>query len=172
MKMTTHGLLSIAASCAVLTWTSIASAQFYTAVNGNGMVGDGQTSVVYDAATGEVSVDAPAGVALTSINIASEAAIFTGDAAMNLGGDFDIDLDENIFKATFGSDFGSLSFGNVAQTGLAEDFLLSDLSVDGSLAAGGGLGDVDLVYVPEPAGLALIVLGVTCWLGACRRRRV
>ena len=75
-------------------------------------------------------------------------------------GAFDNDVDANIFKATFGSSFGSISFGNVARTGLSEDFVVNDLTVVGSLEGGGGLGDVDLVYVPEPSTLALLVFGV------------
>jgi hypothetical protein len=127
----------------------------YAAVSSGGRRGDGQTSIIYDATTGEVAVDAPAGMELTSINIDSAAGIFTGSAAANLSGSFDNDADNNIFKATFGSSFGSLSFGNVAQTGLAEQFVLNDLTVVGSLAGGGALGDVDLIYVPEPTGAML-----------------
>ena len=125
-------------------------------------VGDGQTSVVYNAQTGEVSVDAPAGTELTSINIESASGIFTGDAAENLGGSFDNDADGNIFKATFGSSFGPISFGNVAQPGLEPDFLRDDLTVVGSLAGGGALGDVDLIYVPvpEPCSIALLAIGM------------
>jgi len=171
MKMTTQGLLSLATACIVSTWATLAPAQgIFSAVNPNGVQGDGQTSVVYDAATGEVSLDAPVGVGLTSINIASAGSIFTMDAAMELTGDFDIDDDDNLFKATFGSEFGSLSFGNVAQTGLSQAFLLDDLSVDGSLATGGGLGDVDLIYVPEPSSIALLSLGFAYSI-ALRRRR-
>ena len=132
----------------------------YSAIAPEGQPSDGQTSVVYDVGTGEVSVDAPAGVELTSINIDSDAGIFTGDAARNLGGSFDNDSDTNIFKATFGSSFASLSFGNVAQAGLSEEFLLSDLMVVGSLAGGGDLGAVDLIYVPEPSTLLLLALGM------------
>ncbi len=131
----------------------------YAALAGPGMAGDGQASIVYHAGTGELAVDAPAGTQLTSINIDSAAGIFTGDAAQNLGGSFDNDSDNNIFKATFGSSFGSLSYGNVAQPGLAESLVLSDLSVVGSLAGGGALGDVDLIYVPEPSAAILILLG-------------
>ena len=54
----------------------------------------------------------------------------------------------------------SLFIGNVAAAGLTEEFLLEDLSVVGSLAGGGPLGDVDLIYVPEPAALLLALLGV------------
>jgi hypothetical protein len=106
-----------------------------------------------------VSVDAPAGVELTSVNLESVTGIFTARPAQSLGGSFDIDTDNNIFKATFGSSFGSISFGAVAPTGLSEEFLLSDLTAIGSLAAGGDLGDVDLIYVPEPASWMLLLLG-------------
>jgi hypothetical protein len=138
--------------------------------NANGVRGDGQTSIVYNAGTGEVAVDAPAGTQLTSINIDSAGRIFTGSPAANLGGSFDNDSDGNIFKATFGSSFGSLSFGNVAQAGLARDFVANDLTVVGSLAGGGGLGNVDLIYIPEPSTILLFGLGVLCLWGARRRR--
>jgi hypothetical protein len=132
----------------------------YAAIAPNGANNDGQTSVTYDPSTGEVGVDAPAGIELTSINIDSSAGIFTGEAAQNLGGSFDNDGDSNIFKATFGGSFGSLSFGNVAQTGLAEDFVLGDLTVVGSLAGGGDLGSVDLIYVPESSSALLLIVGL------------
>jgi hypothetical protein len=132
----------------------------YAAVRPGGVVGDNQTSVVYNPANGELSVDAPSGTQLTSINIDSAARIFTGNPAQNLGGSFDNDADNNIFKATFGSSFGSLTFGNVAQAGLSQPFVLNDLTVVGSLAGGGALGQVDLVYIPEPAANVLAALGV------------
>ena len=145
----------------------------YAAVTAGGSVGDGQTSVVYDTGTGELRVDAPAGMELTSINIDSAAGIFTGAPVQNLGGSFDNDADNNIFKATFGSSFASLSFGNVAQAGLSEEFLLNDLSVVGSLAGGGDLGNVDLVYIPEPSTVfmaALATIGMLCVGGRNRSR--
>jgi hypothetical protein len=144
----------------------------YAAIQPGGSTGDGQTSVVYDANTGEVRVDAPANTELTSINIDSAAGIFTGDPAQNLGGSFDNDANNNIFKATFGSSFGSLTFGNVAQPGLSEAMVLNDLTVIGSLAGGGDLGAVDLIYVPEPSAVALLALGgAAAWLSLGRRRR-
>ena len=90
--------------------------------------------------------------------------------AQNLGGSFDNDADANIFKATFGSSFGSLSFGAVAQPRLSEQFIVNDLTVVGSLAGGGDLGDVDLIYVPEPSTLLLLVLGLIPVV--TRRRRI
>ena len=102
-------------------------------------------------------------------NIDSSAGIFTGNPAENLGGSFDHDADNNIFKATFGGSFGSLSFGRVAPPGLDRQLVLGDLSVVGSLSGGGSLGDVDLIYipVPEPASSMLLVLGL---LAAARYR--
>ena len=141
----------------------------YAAVLPDGQHSDGQTSLVYDANTGELAVDAPAGTELTSINIDSAAGMFTGQPAENLGGSFDNDADTNIFKATFGSSFGSLSFGNVAQPGLNESFVLNDLTVVGSLAGGGDLGNVDLVYVPEPSTIMLVALGLLVLGGYARR---
>ena len=138
----------------------------YAAIaGGGGAVGDDQTSIGYNPVSGEVFVDATVGVELTSINIDSASGIFIGDAAQNLGGSFDNDADANIFKATFGGSFGSFSFGNVAATGLSQEFVAGDLTVVGSLAGGGELGNVDLVFVPEPSGLisalcALIALVV------------
>ena len=111
-------------------------------------------------APGELAVDAPAGVELTSVNVDSAAGIFTGQAAVNLGGSFDNDADKNIFKATFGGSFGSVSFGHVARPGLSAEFVLGDLTVVGSLAGGGDLGNVDLIYVPEPTSIGLLVLGI------------
>ena len=132
----------------------------YAAVAADGKTGDAQTSVTYDPATGEVAIDAPANIQLTSINIDSASGVFTGADAQNLGGSFDNDADDNIFKATFGGSFGSVSLGNVAQTGLTETFLLGDLTVVGSLSGGGDLGEVDLVYVPEPSTIAFALLAM------------
>jgi hypothetical protein len=143
----------------------------YGAVRPGGQASDGQTSIGYHVQTGELWVDAPAGTQLTSINIDSASSIFTGNAALNLGGSFDNDADNNLFKATFGSSFGSLSFGNVAQPGLSQQFVANDLTVVGSLAGGGGLGDVDLIYVPEPSTVVLTLLGVASLVVGCHPRR-
>ena len=132
--------------------------------------GDGNATLRYNPSTGELAVEAGP-TELTSINIDSAGAIFTGEAATNLGGSFDNDSDNNIFKATFGSSFGSLTFGNVAQTGLSKEFVLNDLTVVGSLAGGGDLGNVDLVYVPEPSTVFLMALGLIGIAGWLRRTR-
>ena len=126
----------------------------------NGVIGDEQTSIVYFC-TGELGVDAPASTNLTSVNIDSASGIFVNhENAQHLEGSFDTHSDSNIFKATFGSSFGSLSFGQVAVMAMSEDFVANDLTVIGSLDGGGGLGDVDLWVCPEPSSLLLALLGI------------
>ena len=132
----------------------------YGAIGGGGSQGDDQTSLVYTAGTGELSVDAPAGKELTSINITSAAGLFQGDKPAALDGAFDNFAADNVFKATFGGSFGSISFGTVLAADLTQDQLLNDLSAVGSLAGGGDLGEVDLVYIPEPSTFALICLSL------------
>ena len=142
----------------------------YGTIQPEGTENDAQTSIIYNTTTGELAVDAPAGSELTSVNIDSASGIFTGQAAQDLGGSFDNDADNNIFKATFGSSFGSLSFGNVAQPGLSEEFVAGDLTVVGSLAGGGDLGNVDLIYVPEPSTATLVLLGALGFAAWQRRQ--
>jgi hypothetical protein len=144
----------------------------YAAVRSGGEARDEQTSIGYNAATGEIWIEAPASSMLTAVNIDSASAIFSGDPATNLGGSFDNDAEENLFKAVFGSAFGSLSFGNIAPPGLAEEFLQSDLTVVGSVASGGGLGEVDLIYVAEPSALVLLILGTFAVIGLGNAREM
>ena len=94
------------------------------------------------------------------------------EPAMNLGGSFDHDADGNIFKASFGGGFGSISFGTAAQAELSQEFLLSDLTAIGSLSGGGPLGEVDLIYlpVPEPSTLVLAVVVLLAVILGDRRK--
>jgi hypothetical protein len=144
----------------------------FGAIAPRGRTGDGQTSVAYNAVTGELSVDPPAGGELTSIYISSVSGIFTGQPVQHIEGDFDVDTDNEIFVAMFGATFGAISFGRAAEPGLSHDFVLDDLTVVGSLAGGGPLGDVDLVYiaVPEPCAVALFGIGMVALTAIGRRR--
>ena len=133
--------------------------------------GTDQVVVNYDAADGNVSVNASQPI--TSISLESASGIFTGSAATNLGGPFDVDTDVKVFKAVFGSDFAQVDFGTVAGAGLGKDLLLSDLTASGSLAGGGGTfgPDVQLNYIPEPSTVILFALGLIGLVGVSRRRR-
>ena len=142
----------------------------YAAIATGGTEGDGQTSLKYDAGSGELSVDAPAGTDLTSINITSAGSKFVGDKPAALDGAFDNFAADNVFKATFGGSFGSISFGNILPAGISEADVAADLSAVGSLAGGGDLGDVDLVYIPEPTAAMLILSGLL-GISLFRRRR-
>ena len=142
----------------------------YAAIQTGGTTGDGQTSLVYNANTGELSLDPPADQELTSINVTSAGGRFLGDKPDVLDGAFDNFAADNLFKATFGGSFGSISFGTVLPVGVAESDLAADLSVVGSLAGGGDLGNVDLVYVPEPTSVLLLTIGLVIALSHCRRK--
>ena len=131
---------------------------------------DEQTSLVYDASTGGLSVNAPASTELTSINVTSDGSLFIGDKPAVLDGAFDNFAADNIFKATFGGSFGSIEFGQVLPGGLSREAVVADLSAVGSLAGGGELGDVDLIYIPEPSAVVFLVLGLfLCGYRWCRR---
>lgn len=129
----------------------------YAAIAPRGVVGDDRLSIVYDPNTGQIAVDTPAGRELTSINLDSDACIFTGEPAHIGGGSFEADSDCNIFMPMFGGSFGDWNFGNVARTGLSEEYVLNDLTVVGSLYGGGAFwrpNDVDLVYCVSGRNLA------------------
>ena len=50
--------------------------------------------------------------------------------------------------------------------------MANDLTVVGSLAGGGALGQVDLIYVPEPCTIVLLGLGAVLTLLMQRRRQL
>ncbi len=99
--------------------------------------------VIYNANTGGLRVDS--GRSLSSLEVVSKSGIFTGSAAANLGGPFDVDTDVKIFKLsaliTGGSPvgFGSIDFGPVAKKNLTDSFIRQDLIITGSLIPNGGL---------------------------------
>ena len=132
----------------------------YGAIQDDSAEYEAQTTLVYKADTGELSVDAPSGKELTSINVTSASGRFIGAKPAVLDGAFDNFAADNLFKATFGGTFGSISFGNVLPSNIAQSDLADDLSAVGSLSGGGDLGEIDLVYVPEPASASLLIIGL------------
>ena len=143
----------------------------YAAVKDTQEAPDANVVVSYDAADGNMSVQATQ--AISSVQIESGGAVFTGDAANLLSGPFDVDTDVKIFTAVFGGGFNELMLGTVAQSGLTKDFLKGDLTISGSLQAGGTYdsNDVALNYVPEPSTTVLLALGLVGVVSCGWRRR-
>lgn len=146
----------------------------YAATAAGGTKDAGGTPMKDVQATGDVAVGGSSGVQLKSINVGPAYGTFTGDPAQILGGNSGNDGDNNIFKAIFDTSFGSLGLANSAQPRLSQDDIVNDVLATGSLAAGGALGNVDLIYVPVPEPSAY-VLSFVAILGAAaittRRRR-
>lgn len=117
----------------------------------NGTRGDNQVALIYTAATGEVELQVPKGLAVNSISIDSASGIFVGEPAKNLADNADNHHSRyNIIKSVADKSFGDLSLGKVALKGLEEATLLEDLRAVGSLAGGAGaFGDLALIYVAE-----------------------
>lgn len=144
----------------------VIASSFSALAPSTGARGDSQTSIIYDPNTGEVSVDVPAGAELTRMDISSAAGIFriSGDVdfrvicmcdpELRLG----VDDSGGRLIARFHRGSGSFSFGMVTQPGLSADFLAGDLTVTGSLVGNDPLGQVDLIYIPEPSTLSLALM--------------
>ena len=125
-----------------------------------GVPGHDQTLLGYSASTGELWLDdwscsqtprsAPLAENMTTAHVLSNDEVFVraGSANALFGGLFDIATPRKLFKLTpfqFG-DFASL--GNIAGAGLTEEYLLADLSFDGS-AKSCSIDDVGLTYFPS-----------------------
>ena len=160
-------------------------AGLFAALAPGGEIDDRRASIVYYAMTGEIAVDAPGDREFIGVNIDSAAHIFTRNIRCvwlpshgSTGGSGDCDTDTNLFVASFQGGFDYFSFGEVADAGLSEEFVLSDLTVVGSVVGGvpgiaEGVADFDLVYVPvpEPSALVLLSIGVVAVLAIGRQHR-
>ena len=121
----------------------------YAALRPGGDVKDNRFSIVYDSSVGHLALDAPEGTLLRWINIESSSGIFSGAQPQLCT----FECDNHILSfSEFGRNFGSRSFGNVAEPFMEELFLQQDLTVTGMLASGDEIGEVDLVYLGVARG--------------------
>lgn len=148
------------------------------AVPTDGMVGpgadDGIITLVYDPADGNLSLDT-AGKQLTALEVKSAGNNFsnhTDSRPLMLNGLFDVYVPSKLFwLKPAPNQFGDTNFGKILPKGMTKDQIGADLTVSGALYPSGGLGTVDLMYVPEPSSLGLMTIGLAGLFGARRQRR-
>lgn len=153
--------------CAVCGGTSRAGS--FAALAPGGVRGDDRLSVIYDARTGEIAAESP--VLLFSLWIESQGGVFTGDPPIVNGTFAHVRPDHDLFQGTFGEEdrFTSWTFGTAAQAGLAESFVLADLSVAAGIRDT-TITDADLIYIPIPEPSTSVLLSAGLALLACRRQ--
>lgn len=125
----------------------------------HGVVGDGIASVIYVSQSGELSIDPPVDVLFSSVNIHSTMGVFAGPPSDALSGSFDEQTQHTIFKATFGFAFGAVDFGPIAQPGLTAELLRNDFEIVTATRPQDAAMAWDLIFVPEPSGLTLVLAG-------------
>ena len=144
----------------------------YAAVNVGRNTDDGPTFLTGDAKSAQMLVDAAARQGLTSINMTSASGGILGDNPSVVEGAFDVLSANNLIPTTFGDDFGSTSLASVLPVGMNEVDETRGLSAVGSLPVASDLDGLDLIYVPEPSSILMVVLTTIGSLGLSRRNRL
>ncbi|MFC1757229.1 hypothetical protein ACFL2H_00470 [Planctomycetota bacterium] len=106
----------------------------------------GEVVLYYDSTNGDLRVGTTIpGALVTTIQVRSASNLFANDPQNGSAGDFDVDFSTDT-RFFFGpSGYDSYVFQNSLPTNMPIEALRADLSVDGSLLGGGGLGAVRLV---------------------------
>lgn len=127
---------------------------------------DGEITLIYDPADGNMSIDA-AGKQITTFELKSEAGVLTGTTPDIVLPPFDVHTPVKFFiLKTEG--IGDTDLGPIAGAGYDGPTLSADLSLSGSVLPSGGLGNPNL-FVPEPASMGLALLGFLGLLGIRRK---
>ena len=135
-------------------------------------------SVIYDPASGNLSLDSPSR-SVTTFEAKSAGNLFIpGNVAPGvIAPPFDLITPAKLFKLSAGAGaYTNLNFGTVVKPGLDEAALVADMSVNGSLTPdGSGNNALDaqglsVVVVPEPTSVALIGFGLLGLLSFRRKR--
>ena len=87
------------------------------------------TFVIYNSINGNVRVESDSFV--TTVEMISQSGIFTREDGNFLDGPFDVDEDDKVFKL-LPEGFQTVSFGNIAEPDLSEEFIREDLVINGS----------------------------------------
>lgn len=152
----------LAISAAFILLLSAESAN--AAVPGGGTIDDDKISLIYDPGTGDLSIDA-AGQQWSTLEITSASGLFTGTPAAGLVlPPFDVFSPTKYFLLKTAG-MGDTHLGQVLPTGINLTTLGDDLTVNGSVLPRGNINDaqwgpVDLVWIPEPASMLLLGLGM------------
>lgn len=103
--------------------------------------GEADVTVVYDSGNGAMRIDSS--FPMSTFSLVSLSNNFSGIRPGALTGLFDVANESEIFLL-HPVGVSTIQFGAITEPGLSEEALLADLVVDGSRAAGGGLGNVRL----------------------------
>lgn len=130
----------------------------------SGVIGDGTKSLIYDARTGDVSLDVPFGRCAATIQVTSNVDLFTGPAPLLLDGPFDVFRPRKLFLLKPNGITGIVPLGPLIAPGVSQSVMSEALSLTGGACKTDESQFSDLVYlVPEPDQSAYSLCILTAW---------
>lgn len=128
---------------------------------------DGEITLVYDPADGNMSIDA-SGKMISTFELQSASGVLTGTTPDIVLPPFDVHTPVKFFILKTDG-IGDTDLGPIAGAGYDGATLSADLTLNGSVLPSGGLGNANLAVVPEPASMGLAFLGFLGLLGIRRK---
>ncbi len=107
---------------------------------------------------------------VTTFEMKSASALFTGVENDALNGLFDVNSAEKVFKLE-PAGFNELDLPGLFPAGTPCTVVFADISIDGSFAAGGVLGPVNFSFCPEPSGRTLLAFAAVGMAAGLRTKR-